>query len=200
MPQATTPSTVDRILDGALAQLELHGVRRTTMDDIARAAGVSRPTLYGYFPNKGAIIRATFMRELDRFLARMDEVGQRAESPDDKVVAIAKNAYLELREHRLLQRLLGTEQEVIMPFVTGDAPGLVIGYDWAARQIARSFGRPEPEADDYAAAEVLVRAMHSLVLSPPVHLDLDTPEAVEGWARTWLAPVLGRASRDGPGS
>lgn len=193
MPQPSTSSSVDRILDGALAHLEDHGVRRTTMDDIARAAGLSRPTLYDHFPNKSAIIRAAIIRELDRFLARLDEVGRQADTPEDKVVAMATHAYLELRDHRLLQRLLATEQEVLMPFVTGDAPGLAIGYDWAAHQIADAFGRAEPGGEDLVTAEMLVRSMHSLVLSPPVYLKLGTEDEITAWARTWLTPLLGRS-------
>ena len=43
---------LDRILDAAYACFTRHGVRRTTMDDLAREAGMSRPAVYRYVQNK----------------------------------------------------------------------------------------------------------------------------------------------------
>lgn len=47
-----------RILEGALKVVLAYGFHRTTMDDIARAAEVSRPALYLQFRNKTDIYRA----------------------------------------------------------------------------------------------------------------------------------------------
>jgi AcrR family transcriptional regulator len=53
----------ERILDAA-AQLFAHqGIRRPGMEDIARAAGCSRATVYRYFENKPALLRAFVHRE-----------------------------------------------------------------------------------------------------------------------------------------
>ncbi|NGN42158.1 TetR/AcrR family transcriptional regulator [Mesorhizobium sp. CGMCC 1.15528] len=54
---ATDPKRA-RILDGALKMFLAYGFSRTTMDDIARAAEVSRPALYLLFKNKTDIYRA----------------------------------------------------------------------------------------------------------------------------------------------
>jgi AcrR family transcriptional regulator len=54
-----------RILEGALELALAHGYSRTTMDDIARAAAMSRPALYLLFKNKTEIYReiaTVFMR------------------------------------------------------------------------------------------------------------------------------------------
>ncbi|MEO3389089.1 helix-turn-helix domain-containing protein [Mesorhizobium sp. CAU 1741] len=61
-----------RILDGALKVFLAYGFGRTTMDDIARAAELSRPALYLVFRNKTDIYR-----ELGRGL--LAEVLRRAE-------------------------------------------------------------------------------------------------------------------------
>lgn len=47
-----------RILEGAMQVFLAYGYQRTTMDDIARAAGISRPALYLLFRNKTDIYRA----------------------------------------------------------------------------------------------------------------------------------------------
>ncbi|AZO65747.1 MAG: TetR/AcrR family transcriptional regulator [Mesorhizobium sp.] len=55
-----------RILDGAMKVFLAYGFARTTMDDIARAADMSRPALYLQFKNKTDIYRAIAMMLLGR--------------------------------------------------------------------------------------------------------------------------------------
>ena len=47
-----------RVLEGAMKVFLAYGFARTTMDDIARAADMSRPALYLLFRNKSEIYRA----------------------------------------------------------------------------------------------------------------------------------------------
>lgn len=58
-----------RILEGATAVFLAYGFQRTTMEDIARAAEISRPALYLEFRNKTDIYRALAAEFLDKFLA-----------------------------------------------------------------------------------------------------------------------------------
>ena len=67
LPQEDARRT--RILDGATAVFLAYGFQRTTMEDIARAAEVSRPALYLQFRNKTDIYRALASEFLERFLA-----------------------------------------------------------------------------------------------------------------------------------
>ncbi|KQZ14786.1 transcriptional regulator [Mesorhizobium sp. Root554] len=55
-----------RVLDGAFKTFLTYGFARTTMDDIAKAADMSRPALYLLFKNKTDIYRATAMMLLGR--------------------------------------------------------------------------------------------------------------------------------------
>jgi len=57
-----------RILEGATRVFLAYGFQRTTMDDIARAAEISRPALYLVFRNKGDIYRALAAEFLGRTL------------------------------------------------------------------------------------------------------------------------------------
>lgn len=55
-----TDDRLTQILDAAYVCFTRHGFRRTTMEDIARQAGVSRPTVYQYVDKKeGAFARLT---------------------------------------------------------------------------------------------------------------------------------------------
>jgi AcrR family transcriptional regulator len=58
----------ERILDGALAQFCDTGLTGSTMDDVARRAGLARVTIYRRFENKNSLIEAVLLRECRRWL------------------------------------------------------------------------------------------------------------------------------------
>lgn len=60
------------ILQSALEVFMTYGFRKTSMDDIARAAGVSRPALYQLFANKADIFRALSREMMERAAAAAD--------------------------------------------------------------------------------------------------------------------------------
>lgn len=62
-----------RILEGATKVFLAYGFQRTTMDDIARAAEISRPALYLVFRNKTDIYRALVSQFLTETLANARE-------------------------------------------------------------------------------------------------------------------------------
>ena len=70
-PSPVAPRGIrEKIFDAASACFDQHGVRRTTMDDVAKAAGVSRKTVYNYFSNKGALIGEVIATEAANVCAR----------------------------------------------------------------------------------------------------------------------------------
>ena len=63
---------VDRraqVLAAALATFSRYGYRKTSMEDVARAAGISRPGLYFLFDSKPELFRAAVVRALDEDVA-----------------------------------------------------------------------------------------------------------------------------------
>lgn len=64
----------ERILDGAFKVFLAYGYNRTTMDDIAKAAEISRPALYLIFRNKTDIYRALASRFLNAALGQTEAV------------------------------------------------------------------------------------------------------------------------------
>jgi AcrR family transcriptional regulator len=63
----TVPETRDRILEGALQALGRVGTRRLTMSDVSERAGLSRGTVYRYFPTKEDLLAFLAQYEQDRF-------------------------------------------------------------------------------------------------------------------------------------
>jgi len=67
-PPGVRRETQARIMDAAFACVAELGLARTTMDDVARRAGVSRQTVYRYYPSKDQLVMALVLREEDKFL------------------------------------------------------------------------------------------------------------------------------------
>jgi AcrR family transcriptional regulator len=63
----------DRLLDAARQLVLRQGARRLSLTEVATLAGVSRPTLYRYFPCKEDLIDALGKREYRRFNSAMRE-------------------------------------------------------------------------------------------------------------------------------
>jgi AcrR family transcriptional regulator len=120
-----TGATHDRILDAANAALVVHGLHKLSLEDVAREAGMSRQTVYRYFANKDALVTAAILREEQALLAEMAEaVGAHDELRPALEAAIVAGLTA-AREHPLLDRLLATEPEVLLPFLTtGGGPVL----------------------------------------------------------------------------
>ena len=51
-----------------------HGIRRITVEEIARTAGVSKVTFYKHFANKGELVKAIFDEIMEEGFARFDEI------------------------------------------------------------------------------------------------------------------------------
>jgi AcrR family transcriptional regulator len=60
------------VLDAALAVFARHGFRKTSMEDVARAADISRQGLYLHFRDKEALFRAAIAKMIDDGLAALD--------------------------------------------------------------------------------------------------------------------------------
>jgi AcrR family transcriptional regulator len=63
--------TRDLILDAAEQLLGVLGYSKTTMDDVAKAAGVGKRTIYVYFPSKEEVTLGTIDRIVERLVARL---------------------------------------------------------------------------------------------------------------------------------
>jgi len=80
---------LDRILTAAYVCFTRYGVRRTTMDDIAREAGMSRPAVYQYVRNKEDAFRRLTERMLNHALADAREASRAASvAPTERLVRV----------------------------------------------------------------------------------------------------------------
>ena len=98
-----------KILEAARALYAEFGLRRTTMDDVAKRAGVGRATLYRRFSEKEQLFKAVLLRDLQRDLFLIEKEIEQVNSALDGVLqAFIKSTQL-LDGNDLIRRLLVTE-------------------------------------------------------------------------------------------
>ncbi len=92
MAATTKPSRGEQarsaILDAALQQFSAYGYRRASMEDLARAAGLSRPSLYFHFGSKEELFRALVQRLQDDQLAEAERTLALDAPLEDRVLAM----------------------------------------------------------------------------------------------------------------
>lgn len=79
--------TRQRLLDAALSVFSGAGYQAARIDDIARAAGISKPTLYQYFDSKQALFTAMMLQPRDAMMAPVEAAD--GADPVDRLWAFA---------------------------------------------------------------------------------------------------------------
>lgn len=177
-----------RILDAALGLFAEIGISRAGTDDIARAAGVNRATLYRRLGAKDDIVRAALLRETARVL---DSIGAQVDpitDPAERLRTGLATTVITLRTNRILVKALLVDADETLPALTTSAGGILdLATSFVAERIlVASPGRPH--ADELAA--MIVRLVHSLVLTPNAAPHLTSEEQLRDFAARQLAPLV----------
>jgi len=80
----------EAILDTTAALVTEHGLRAVTMSQIAEQAGIGRATLYKYFPDVEAILRAWHDRQITNHLNYLAEIRDQAGDPGLRLEAVLR--------------------------------------------------------------------------------------------------------------
>ncbi|AVM01576.1 TetR/AcrR family transcriptional regulator [Gordonia iterans] len=176
------------ILDAAAEEFTEVGVRQANMDSIAKAAGVSRSTLYRRFPSKDNLLIALANRTFENGMAELEEAVAGLSPADAVVEAFAHGAAM-VESDPLLNRMVLQDSEIRGLTASMSALFIDMVTDRVAGTI-RTAGATMPDADLRKAVELQVRLVISF-LEIPASDDADrTPEAVRAMAATFLAPMI----------
>ncbi|MGH3675983.1 MAG: helix-turn-helix domain-containing protein [Mycobacterium sp.] len=195
-----------RILSATLEQAELIGIRRTTMEDVARRSGVGRATLYRRFPTKTALIDAVVLAEVRRYLEGSALARSRATTLEDRLVYGTVFTVTFLREHQLLKKLLRTEPETILPSLTVDAGAIVdFATEHAVVQLrADLYGAtsttPAQERHLRTVAELQTRLTLSFIVTRHTCINLATIDDTRAYVRDYLLPMITGPTRSATSS
>ncbi|MCW2754096.1 MAG: hypothetical protein JWQ32_1507 [Marmoricola sp.] len=184
-------------LDAALAAFLDFGIRRTSMGEIARRAGISPATLYRRYAQKSEVVMAVGLREAQRDLGYIDAKVDRTAPPLHQLTQLYAVVSHRLRDNQLLQRVLATEPETVLPRLTLEAgPLLDMGRAYLAAFLVRLQDDGHLPAYDVApVADWLTRLAHSEILTPAA--SPLTEAETRSFVRDHLAPFVKLSTAEG---
>ena len=108
-----------RILEATYSCAGRWGLAKTSLEDVAREAGVSRATIYRTFPGgRDEVVEATVAWAVARFYLGLLEHLVGVSSLEDVLVRGMMFAHREIVEHEVLQRIMLTEPDLLLPMLT----------------------------------------------------------------------------------
>ncbi|SDX95194.1 regulatory protein, tetR family [Amycolatopsis xylanica] len=185
--------TTARILDGAYEQFRRIGIRRSTMEDVARRAGVSRITVYRRFTTKDALVEQVIRREFRRYFNEFLLEIKQADTVADRVVLGFTSALRAIRGNPLIGGLMDIEPDVVVPSMISDGGqtlAAVQRFVASRLRLEQRAGTVSPKVDVEVVAELMVRLSSSFLVTPSQVLDLDDDAQVQALARKYLVPML----------
>jgi AcrR family transcriptional regulator len=185
------------VLEAVKTCCERWGMQKVTIDDIAKESGVSRATLYRFFPGgRDVVFEASRVYELDRFFTTLlNKIGA-ADTLEDLLVSTITCAIYELRNDEHLAIMLAAEPgEVVSEMTVEGLPRII--------RVATAYLVPFvdpflPRTEGRALIDIVARLVISYFLVPSDLVDL----ADEAAARAFIAPYLpaSATSRSNPES
>jgi AcrR family transcriptional regulator len=174
-----------RILEATYACIARWGILKTTVEDAAREAGMSRATVYRHFPGgRDELLAATISWEELRFFTRLYDELHEAPTLVEVLERGLPFAHHAILEHEVLQRVLETEPGMLLPKLTVDVTrvtALISGF------LVPYLSQDElaPGVELHEAADFLARMVLSYITSPG-SWDFDDPVQVATLVRTEL--------------
>lgn len=182
-----------RILDTAMEVFAEYGFKRSTMEVVARRAGLSRITIYRRFQDKDALVHAVILRESRNSLQAIIQEISSLKTIEDRFVRGFVSTVSMARRHPLLSKLISGEHEIVLPrsVSLSASQAIDLGRDYMAAIIIdlQKHGK-FPGHDPEWMAEMLIRLWHSIVLTPSSKLASNDEATVTKFVQDFLYPLL----------
>jgi AcrR family transcriptional regulator len=116
-------STEEKILKAALGLIGRRGVRRLGMQEVSEAAGVSRGTLYRYFPSKEHLLAGAATYDERKFTDGLAAALAPVTDPRQRIGALVGFAFDYIRMHPA-RGLFESEPGFVLSYLLEHLPGL----------------------------------------------------------------------------
>ncbi|KAA0918598.1 TetR/AcrR family transcriptional regulator [Dietzia sp. ANT_WB102] len=200
-----TPDAEDvRLIETASAVLSKRGIKGTSTDDIARAAGVTRVTLYRRLGPRDDILRAIYGHETQRLMRTVNARYTPFESlqwdPVKHIEDLLVGTVFDIRQSELLRRFIEDDKVEAMALLAGQSDTVLdpitemlaqfVRSTWNADVHTRQMDNDECDILSREVASVVGRFLHSLVVMPDGPPVVDTEERIRALARRVLVPMI----------
>ncbi|RZU49473.1 TetR family transcriptional regulator [Krasilnikovia cinnamomea] len=156
----------DALLDAARDCVLAVGLRRTTLTDVARRAGVSRMTMYRRWPDMASLVGDLMTREWSELAVRA-QAAARGEHARARVVDSLTTGARQLRKHPVFRRIVELDPEILLPYLVdrrGTSQDLILAGLVATLAEGHADGsvRAAPAA---VLGRAVLLALHGFVIS-----------------------------------
>ncbi|MEE2030929.1 helix-turn-helix domain-containing protein [Rhodococcus sp. CC-R104] len=181
-----------RLLDAAYEQFCRMGIQRSSMEEIARRADLSRITVYRKFDTKDALVEQVLLREFRRYFDRFLVDIRSAQTVADRVVLGFVSALRATRSNSLIGGLIDTERGLLAGSLVDDGRMLATVRQFVAHQLRREqrAGNIADGLNVDLTAEMMVRISASFLLVPTDIVDLDDDDELAAIARQFIVPMV----------
>jgi AcrR family transcriptional regulator len=134
-----SPDVGDRILDAAASCVVAYGIDRVTLAEIARRAGVSRPTIYRRWPDTQALLAALLTARIVGVLRDVPSQGRGREALVERIVGVAER----LRHDDVVMSVFHSAPELAMVYIAerlGTSQEILINAVAAELEVAQRDG------------------------------------------------------------
>ena len=190
MGEIATFGITDALAEAALRCIARWGLSKTTLDDVAREARMSRATVYRALPGGGkdALFLALADRELTRLMAAVGTAVDRAVDVEDALVGAVTTTAAHLEGHAAFQFLLAHEPGLVLPHLAFHELDVLLARVRAVGGPMLARFLPGPEAGQLA--EWVARFVISYLCSPAAGVQLTDDASVRRLVTAFVLPGL----------
>ncbi|MFI0798769.1 DNA-binding transcriptional regulator, AcrR family [Amycolatopsis lurida] len=188
-PPGTEREARRRIVEAATACIDRVGLAKTSLSDVAAEAGVTRQTVYRYFPSLADILSAVALDRVEEFAGRMERHLATFADPAEVAVESVVFGVRAVPDEPYLGLLLKAGEADVFTVAVTSSQSFALGarilrnvpVDWTAVGVTT-------DEDFEGLAEMLMRLFLSFLQYPstPAHTD----ERLRALVRRWIGPAL----------
>ncbi|CAA0079403.1 HTH-type transcriptional regulator TtgR [Mycolicibacterium vanbaalenii] len=178
----------DQILEAANQCFTQLGIHRTSVQDVARMANVSRGTVYRYFEDRNVLIDAAIEFGAQKFYRLVADAMAEKTTLAEKLGAMAETHAAILLDHRTRNRLMADDSELMRHMIADGDTAVRRSTQFLMPYVkdAQERGEVGGSVDVTAASEWLARIIYSFsTVNEAQTFDMSKPDTVRRYVETF---------------
>jgi AcrR family transcriptional regulator len=194
-PPRDDEDAAERIIEAAMRCIDRHGAAKTTLSDVAAELGVTRQTVYRYFPSTDELFGAVGRAAADNYLDRLAVHLAGTTDPAELVVEALAFTLERLPAEPYLSLLLATGRSEAFSRGVMSPAASAFGREMLSRTDVDWPAAGYSDGELTELVRFLLRNLQSLAIDPPVpHSE---GPALRAYLRRWVAPSIVPVPVDG---
>jgi AcrR family transcriptional regulator len=183
----------DQILEAANQCFTQLGIQRTSVQDVARMANLSRGTVYRYFEDRNVLIEAAIEFGAQKFYQLVAAAMADKSTLAEKLGAMAETHAVILLDHRTRNRLMADDAELMRHMISDGDSAVRRSTEFLVPYVreAQKRGEVGSNVDVTAASEWLARIIYSFsTVNEAQTFDMSKPQTVRKYVEKFAVNGL----------